>query len=198
MMPDTAEPAVSLPPTLPGRLGSRGAEVAWPTIVGLITMGLCGVQLLGAISGIIWPYMMQIMRTFVPSLSVMFAGMQKWAAITVWSSVVSSMVFMAGMVLGSMLHERRRPARLLFAWAIVALLYSLVMVAITMLMQFDNMQMMGRTLPKQGNPFASSSATYMMTILTGLVQFFWQALLPGFLLVWLRRKSVRTEMERWR
>jgi hypothetical protein len=186
------EPPIQHPPVMPRPLASP--PTAWPTVLGVIAIVFGAGGLLMSAWGAIAPLVIKSWPSFGSGFDPM-AGVAQWQAWLIAQNIVA--VFIAALLLtgGIMLLRRTRASRaVLRTWAALKII---LVVAASMIgyqvgqTQLAAMQQAGATAPGMQNFIALFN---WIGVAIGVL---WGWALPVFMLIWLARRPIRTEMAAW-
>lgn len=191
MEPTAATESAGAPPTAPGQWsGGSPPRPAWPTVIGVI-------EIVFGVGGVL-TYLWTIASLFIPpdpSLGEeVIQALSRYRPANVGLSVIHVLLSAALTAAGIGL-VRRRPGsiRLNQWWAIARLAILPVGTLVGVLVQQDVMAAAGS--PTAAMPAQFLGIILLISIVVGVA---WGAALPIFLLIWLRLRTVRAEIETWR
>ncbi|HMQ15039.1 MAG TPA: hypothetical protein PKC49_03610 [Phycisphaerae bacterium] len=193
--PPGAAPA-GAPPTQPSNAPGARPATKWPLVIGVIAIVLGALQVLNAAMSPLGLLITEQMEQIAPGAAAQAEVMRHWTAWIILTAVV-------GLILGSfqvvwaIMMVRRRSAcrRLAFAWAWLALLSAIVQAAMMYPMQLEMFEAM-----ESGGQFRSPMPPGfgpLMAVLTAVMTLVMGAALPVFVLIWLRRRRIREEVQAW-
>jgi hypothetical protein len=176
----------------PGPLGT-GPGPSWPKVIGIISIVLGALSVLGGAWGVIAPF---LMSGFVAATgqSGVTAVMEKWRWWTVTDSACKGGFALFLILGGCLLSARRRSgASLLQLWAVLRIALGIM----ACVMSWQMMQDQIAANSSQGSrapPAAMMAPMILFGVVFGLL---WSLAYPVFLLVFLRLAGPRRTMSEW-
>lgn len=191
--PASPAPGHETPPTTPGDLRDR--PTTWPTAIGVVGIVLASLGILGGVWSVVgWVFNNAFMGAMGGQMEEFHRAQRHFMPLAMTSSVLNTLVA-ALLLVGSVALLKRRPrARpLLLGWAGIRLIVAAFAAVVTILMQramFEAMMESSSTTPPAGMTNLIAAVTAVFTILWG-----WTPAV--FVLVWMNRRSIRSEVATW-
>ncbi|GJQ29519.1 MAG: hypothetical protein HBSAPP03_14030 [Phycisphaerae bacterium] len=170
----------------------------WPSPVGVFCLVWGTLGLLGSCAGLAAPLYMDVLKGVSPEMRGSFAAMEQHE--TLMYLYYAAALIMAGWLLwgGMLLFKRRaRSVPVLWWWAVAEIPIGLAGIIFTYLMQIGQMNAMKGQAGNNPGAAVVQAMAGPMTVLTMIFTILYTWALPVFLLVWLRRASVRQGVARW-
>ncbi len=196
---DPQTPAAMTPPTELG--DAPECRSGWPTMIGIIAVVFGVLGVLGGCSGLvfnvfaaIWGSSMQ----WMPEVQkAQFEVMRQYVVPTSISMVVATVVAAWLLVAGIGVLRRRPWSRgATVGWAVAKIIYAIPAYFLNKA-QFEAME---QAAIDSGTPMPTGRIfTIMQSVVVPMMgcSMLWTWALPLFLIIWFRRASVKTEVERW-
>ncbi len=203
MSGEPGEPAPQLPnapPTEPVTYVPAQQPSSWPTVLGVIAIVVAGLGILTSVWAVFGTQVAERIssRFSPPNMQMSIVQIQKrWGAWTIISTVLSLSLAVLLLAAGIGLIRRRAWAPpLCRAWAVLKMLLVLAGSVVGYQIgreSFDMMSQQNPNMPALGAGAGSLFAAF--GVCAGLL---WGWALPVFLLIWLARRPIKTEIAEWR
>lgn len=179
-------------------------ESTWPKVIGIISIVLGGLGMLGGFWQVVTPFFMKaigdFLKKFDPSATDPFAGMHDWkyilAAVGVATFLIAVMLLIGGVQL---LSRKRTSVAILKRWAIAKMIFSVIAIVVNFMLQMGQIQ----TTMQQASATAAGSDTVVKTaVMVGMVigvlfGLAWAWAYPIFILFWFNKKNIQQEISTW-
>lgn len=196
----TMPPVPAAPPTAQGHVVLTRGPAAWPTVIGVITI-ILGVG--GVINGLIGSFAPVVMNSIIAGFQTnpIMGVVNKWQYWNMGIAAIGGLIAVILLVGGILLFRRRAISiPLLRVWAIAKILLAIVSSIAGTMILLEQSQVTAQQIAaaSPGAPPIAAGAMDAFGILGIVFGFLWMLALPVFLLIWFRRKSVRTDVHRWK
>jgi hypothetical protein len=194
------------PPTSPGPFLPVAKLPVWPTVVGVIAIVFGVLGALGGLAGLLGLAIMRGLQSSLPAGARAMDVVRAWAVWTIPLSLVTAGIALLLLAGGVGLVQRRRWApRMLRCWA---LLKMFLVVASSVLswsmpqavLQAQTSAMSGLTPGFPSTPPGSTGVETQMSVsrvLEVVLGLLWGWALPVFMLIWLARGTIKTQVAEW-
>ncbi len=176
----------------------RERRHVWPVPIGIVIAVFGG----GAVLASAWMIVgWLIMSRVLPAMAEVNAAsvpIEKFAVSQYVLGAIGMVIAVLAIVAGIGL-ARRRPwsPRVVVVWSLLKVLYGIVASGVASAMQADTMSSgIAAAGGAGGTPF-NDTFLLAMAIVTFIMYALWYSALPIFVLIWMRRPSVRRETARW-
>ncbi len=183
------------PPTQPGAIAAPVKRSTWPMVIGILAIVLGGGGFLtgawGAISSVIFEKFM----ASIPQQRAMLTVMQEWRAWNVASSLLTATAGVLLLIAGiSLVMKRPRARKIITTWALIKIVAVVFTSILTVKVQEDMFAAMRQdpNMPPMGGTFYAAMGVFGMAV--GLL---WGWAFPIFVLIWFRRKKIKSEVAGW-
>lgn len=184
----------ALPPPAPGN---------WPTVIGVIAIVYASFGILSAIWAMIAPFIMSAMASAMPAeagkqMAASMAGVQKWMGLNVASNALNLAAATVLLLAGIGLLRRRGWSRsVAIVWAVFKMAFAVLAAVVGYLIAVEQMAVMQQQMQSKGGtamPVGFMQAFLPLGIGISIV-IGWA--FPIFMLVWMGRGSIRSEVAGW-
>ncbi|MCH7814002.1 MAG: hypothetical protein IID40_08270 [Planctomycetes bacterium] len=186
-------PTAARPPVQPGELYFTPEPSSWPKVIGIISIVLGSLGILGGINGALSPFYAASLAKFMPGQSAeVMAMVKEFAVWTVAGSLVA--IGLAGLLLAAgiaLVKQRPQAVGRCRLWAVLKILFAIA----NTVLQYQIQSRMMQAQQDSGN-FPAGMADLM--VWTAVVMpLAWALPYPGFLLIWFGRSKIKLEVANW-
>ncbi len=199
---DPQTPAAMTPPVKQGDAPERRSR--WPTVIGIIAVvfGVLGVlaACMGLVSNVLVAIFGGSMQGMPEVQKAQFEVMRQYVVpnsiMMVVGTVVAAWLLVAGI---GVLRRRPWSRRAAVGWAVAKILYAIPGSVLGYLLNKALFDAMEQAAIDSGTPMPTGIFTSMQSGGAAMIgcETLWAWALPLFLIIWFRRASVKTEVERW-
>ncbi len=183
------------PPTQPGAIAAPVKRSTWPMVIGILAIVLGGGGFLLGVWGAINSFIFEKYMAAIPQQDASLTVMQDWKAWNVASSLLNS-VLGALLLFGgiSLVMKLARTRKIITAWALIKIVAVVFTTILGVKVQQDMFAAMrqGPNMPPMGNTFYAAMGVVGMAF--GLL---WGWAFPVFVLIWFRRKKIKSQVAGW-
>jgi hypothetical protein len=170
----------------------------WPTVLGVISICLGALGVLGGVWGAVSQQFMSAMGGMAgQEQEAMFEVLEEWQPWILAQSAIGSVLAIALLIVGIGLVKRRPfGVSLGRTWAVLKLLFAVFVGGIQFRMQPEVLEAMmeqgGAGMPALSGPLVEAMAIIIFVVTVG-----WYGILPVFMLIWFSRGIIKQEVADW-
>jgi hypothetical protein len=188
------EPFAMAPPTEPGEI--ERPRTQWPMVVGVISIVLGSLGVLGGLCGTIGQLFMGTLMSMAedPEAQKMAGAMAAATPYQATSGVM--MLIAAALLLASgigLVRRRRWGVKLSVVWAVVRIVFAVAQAVLAYLAH----EAMMRELAKDPSIPLPPGMMWMGGLMGAAIGLVWGVAYPAFVLIWLNRRAVKEETAEW-
>lgn len=183
------------PPTHPGAIAAPVKRSAWTMVIGILAIVLGGGGFFTGASGAISSLIFTTYMTSIPQQAANLKVMQNWQAWNVASSLLTSALGVLLLIAGiSLVMRQMRAQKIIKAWALIKIVAVVFTTILTVKVQED----MFAAMQQDPNMLPMGSTFYTAMGFVGMAfGLLWGWAFPMFVLIWFRRKKIKSELAGW-